>query len=631
MMKKNIFYLIDESVNLDAIRKQMEVHKEGKFVSFDFRAHKLLEKEKISHEKIEDYLDGSDYKKIDGMVASLSLNWYKDSSVEKYLEYRDINLGSLLEIEMPSFFFPIIKKFYGILKLFEKNTPSIVVASTTISKIVSIVSPKIELITLEKITDKEPALVFDNIQIKFNVGGIPFRFNIKRQTFFRIKRLVENLTSSLFNLKPNLNGLMNDIILLLDFNPLIYRDLLNELSKTDKRIFLLNQRRPAIQNLESLKIIRNANCKILSLDDFLDIDLKRKIEANEKSKLSQLNEIWKNNDVLNKIFLVEGYSIWNVIKDSFIQTCNRRFLECIRQLELAAKMFEKIKFKCMLEWAHTATDEKIMCLEAKKLGIPTIFLQHGMMILNDSFEKFRKFAPFFPSNGAKIAVWGEVMKNFNIVNGIEDDLILDTGSPRHDAYFSRRKTQKKSTGVILLAATSFFEINANGNDTNALIKFEKIIETICRIANKIPNKKLIVKLHPGQLFFDIKPVIHSVDPSIPIYQGKNFLDLLEMSDVVISLSFSTTILDAMIMNIPTITIVAEEQGFENEMPLKDNATLSVKTSEEFEKILHDALFNEEIRDELIRKGNDFVNSYMSHQGIASRTLSEIMSNTKKVI
>ena len=625
MTQKNIFYLIDESVNLDSIKKQMDLNRDGKFITFDFRSHKLLERENITHEKIEDYLNELDYEKIDDYVSSISVNWYKNTSIDKLLEYRDINLGSLLEIEMPSFFFPIVKNFYGVLRLFEKNKPTLVISSPVMSKIVKATFPETELITLEQMNSKEPSLVFDQIQIKFNIGKMPFRFNIKRHTFFKIKKLTENLTRSIFNMKSNVYSQVDNAVLLLDFNPLVYGNLLNELSKTNKQIFLLNQRRPAIQNLQSLKIIKNANCKILSLDDFLNDALKRKIETNGHSKLSQINKIWENDELLNKIFLVEGHSIWDAIKNNFIPTCNVRFMECISKLELAATMFEKIKFKCMLEWAHTATDEKIMCLEAKKVSIPTIFLQHGMMILNDSFEKFRKFAPFFPSNGAKIAVWGETMKNFNLGHGVSNDLILDTGSPRHDEYFSRKQKKKKSTGVILIAATSFFEINANGNDTNALIKFEKIIETICRTANKIPNKKLVVKMHPGQLAFDIKPVVHSIDPSIPIYHGKNILDLIETSDVVISLSLSTTILDAMIMDIPTITIIAEEQGFENEIPMKNNATLSVRTPEEFEKALHDALFDDKIRQELIQKGQDFVNNYMSHQGVSSKYLSEIIS------
>src|SRR5438445_901104 len=449
-MNNVTLFIVDESVDLEIIKIKVSEYKNLKIISFDFNTHKLLSENGIAHDKIEDYLDNSDYQKIDDAVVSLSVNWYKKKNLEPFLEYRDVNLGSLLEIEMPSFLFPIVKKFYGVLRLFEKDKPSMIVAPLAVSNIMKIISNEVQVHTFEKMKkDNQPSLVFDYIQLKFNIGGIPFRFNIRRHTFFRIKKLLENFTRFFLNLKPDFKRSMSDAILMLDFNPIVYKDLFVELSKLNKQILLLNQRRPAIQNLQSINIIKKAKCKILRLDDFLDSDLKRKIDDNTRAKLGQLYEMWNNDNLLNPIFSVEGYSLWNVVRDSFIQTCKNRFTECIYGLELAAKMLEKIKFKCILEWAHTATDEKIICLEANKLHIPIIFLQHGLMTLNESFEKFRIFFPFFPSNGAKMAVWGDIMKEFNINNGIREDLVLNTGSPRHDVYFSRKKTKGKPKGVIL--------------------------------------------------------------------------------------------------------------------------------------------------------------------------------------
>ena len=70
----------------------------------------------------------------------------------------------------------------------------------------------------------------------------------------------------------------------------------------------------------------------------------------------------------------------------------------------------------------------------------------------------------------------------------------------------------------------------------------KILETV----KKYPDKKIIVKLHPGRVSYDIKPLIQKIDPSIQIFQNENILDLLEKSDVMISLNYSTVVLDALI-------------------------------------------------------------------------------------
>ena len=57
-------------------------------------------------------------------------------------------------------------------------------------------------------------------------------------------------------------------ILLLDFNPERYEHLLLELSKLNHNIILLNQRRPAVWNKNSLKIIRKTNTFVINLNNF---------------------------------------------------------------------------------------------------------------------------------------------------------------------------------------------------------------------------------------------------------------------------------------------------------------------------------------------------------------------------
>ena len=168
MNNVDTFFLVDESVDLETIKIKVNEYKNSKIVSFDFNTHKLLSENGIAHNKIEDYLDNSDYQKIDDSVVSLSVNWYKKKNLEPYLEYRNINLGSLLEIEMPSFFFPIMKKFYGVLRLYEKDKPSMIVASITISNIVKTISNEVHVNTFEKIKKVLDRSVLSMIQYPYS-------------------------------------------------------------------------------------------------------------------------------------------------------------------------------------------------------------------------------------------------------------------------------------------------------------------------------------------------------------------------------------------------------------------------------------------------------------------------------
>ena len=83
------------------------------------------------------------------------------------------------------------------------------------------------------------------------------------QSFYLIPNYtaVENVALTL-----ELNKRKN--ILLLDFNPERYEYLLLELSKLNHNIILLNQRKPAVWNKNSLKIIRKTNTSVINLNNF---------------------------------------------------------------------------------------------------------------------------------------------------------------------------------------------------------------------------------------------------------------------------------------------------------------------------------------------------------------------------
>ena len=148
---------------------------------------------------------------------------------------------------------------------------------------------------------------------------------------------------------------------------------------------------------------------------------------------------------------------------------------------------------------------------------------------------------------------------------------------------------------------------------------EDAIRKICDVIKKSYNKKIIVKLHPGHVSYDIKPLIHEIDPTIKIYQNENIADLLEKCDVMISL----------IAQKPTMVFLPEEQGFEDEIPLKKGAVLYTSNIDQFEKIINDLISNKKIRNELIHKGNDFVNEYFINKGNASNELAKILYSFEK--
>ena len=102
----NEIILVEGDIDFGIINKNL-FKNDSLVISFDFNAHKSLNENNIKHKLVEEYFTEEDKLEIDNFKLKLGTTWYKDESIEKYLEYEGINLGSLLELEMPSYFFKI--------------------------------------------------------------------------------------------------------------------------------------------------------------------------------------------------------------------------------------------------------------------------------------------------------------------------------------------------------------------------------------------------------------------------------------------------------------------------------------------------------------------------------------------
>lgn len=595
---------------------------DAKIISFDFHAHKSLNKSEIPHYLVEEYFSKNDESKIDNLALELATQWHKQDEVAKSLEYDGLNLGSLLELEMPDFFGMQLKRILGIIRIIEKEKP-LKIISGSLGDFVNSVgnNKKIDIVTHG--SKAASHLHYDSIEIPITIGSKTITLKISRRQFLRIKKVVEILIDLFINVKPDRSILDQKSILLLDFNTLLYQDLLKALSDSPQNIILLNQRRPAIWNLESLRIIKNSKCKIIRLEDFVITDIIPKLEIEQKKIRYKLDSLWTKEHILNNLFSIEGQSFWNAINVNFIEIITKRFEESVKRLLLLKKLFDTINVSCILEWAHVSMEEKIMLHIANKKAIPIIFLQHGLYIQNTKFEKYIPIFPILPSNGAKEAIWGETFKSYLQKYNVNEKEILASGSPRHDVFFKRR-SNVRNDGSVLIAANSFFYVNFSGKDTRAYEYLESCVKQIFKLLQRIPSKKPIVKLHPGYSYYDIKPLIHEIDPSVPIYQDQNIIDLIESCDAMISLNYSTVLLDAMILNKPIMLILPDKQNFEEELPVKRKAVLYVNDITNLESALNDILFNAKVREELIQNGKEFVNDYFSNQGTASDYLAEAL-------
>jgi len=591
---------------------------ENKIVSFDFYAHKELKKLGITHELIENYFDLNDQEKIDNLAIKLTTNWYQIESIEELIKFNNLNLGNLLEIELITFIFETLKKIKGFSKLLEKEKYSIIYASS-LSDVAKFFNQE-NTNPIEGSKKSEESLYFDKIEIPINFGSKTRTIKISREKYMKIKRFSESFTETIFNLKYKFEN--NEAILLLDFNPVIYPNLLKELGSKHENVILLNQRRPAIWNLESMKIVKNSKCKIINLEDLQDIASIKKISLCKQNISKNLNIMWKNEKKFEEFFSIDGKSFWKLIKNQFQKMVEKRFVEAVNRYIQIENLFQKTRISSILEWADNGFEEKIVVDIGKKNKIPIYLLQHATAPINEKWNKYHNLMPYFPSSGIKLITWGKAMKNFVLQNKILEKQVFDLGSPRHDEFFSTQNLSNKNT--ILIAANGFMHNNFAGNDTRSYQYLEDYFSEICRIVPHISSKQIIVKLHPGQFYYDMKQLIQEIDPKIPIFQNQNIINSIKKCDIMISLNYSTALLDAMILQKPTMVVLPEKQGFDKEDLVAKGATLYEPNIEKIDEALKNILNNEIVRKNLIKKGNEFVDYYLVNKGNASREVANFI-------
>lgn len=619
-MKKIIFLLdeVDSNYNLATIFKKYNI---SKSFSLNYHAHRIFEKNRISHELADSLLTEEDKTFIDQNASLTTTNWYNNPIMKNFLIFDNIKLPELIEFELILYFLSVYRKAFSLYRVIEHEKPEMIVCSTFLNDFVKRICDerKIELVTIDQ--KREPSLQYDKINVKYNLGKFPISITISRKLYLKTKKISEKLTHFLFDVNLKSISKSDKSLLLLDFNPVQYNKLFFELSKLNRNILLLNQRRPAIWNFESLQIIKKSKCKIIQLEFF---ENKNQIDEILTKFSKDLEDLFKRDDLFENVFLVKSNTIWYSIKNSFIEICKSRFKESVRRLILLENLFKEYNISVILEWAEISQEEKEVLYTAKKFGIPSIMLQHAMYPTSKIWDIFARFLLYFshPCISDKQAVWGELTKQHALSLKHNNNLIV-TGSPRHDVFFN--SSSQRKIGKILLATTVISDYNTRFSTTDYYIKFEKFVKEVCRVIKSIPDKELIVKPHPVADFLNnISEIIREIDPKISITHTSNIKELIEECELVITFNNSTIALESIILGVPTITLQVEE--WTNDIDIvNEGAILAISDINEIEtgikKILHDKNY----KNQLLQNSKKFVKKYISNPGSASVTLAKILN------
>ena len=620
-MKKPIF-LIDNGADIDELKSKITEFPNSLVFTLDYEIHLLLQKHDISHELGENILTKDDFNKIDTNSINLTENCFKKFKDELIIE--NIFLPELIEHELFQYFLIQFLKPYVILKILENYQSEQIFDFTNFHDFINKITNNLKIKHFTFQNNHTPNLYHDKIKFTLNLGKVPLNFEISRSRFSQAKKLTQKFIDITNNFEPKINSKKN--ILLVNFDPLEYSDLLYEFDKNNVNFFLLNTRKPAITNKKSLDIIKKSNSKILDLNKFYKFK-KDEIILEKNLLEKKLINIFNNHEYFENLFSINNITFWNSIKNSLHSICLSRFNESIERIFLLNKVYELYDISIIFVWIDVGQEEKECILVGKSFSIESIMLQHGRFQTSKIWNKFAKYVGQFPSPllSDKQIVWGNISKQWALSYNHKENNVIIGGSPRHDNFFNYTSS-KSENGIILLATTGTMFLSSDSCTTNSQIKYDNYIREIYRIVKSLPNKKLVIKSHPSQILKKfVKDLIDEIDPSIELVENLTNQELFSNCEMLITFNNSTTTLEAMSLNTPVISLQTENWAKEDDIAQSD-AIVSISKINDCEDAIKKILYDTEFKKSLLEKSQLFLKNYMSNPGNSSSSVVKLLKN-----
>ena len=617
MLKKSkqIQLLIDSSVQFSDVKIFLKQNPSTHVIAFDFKSHQFLNHEKIPHDISDTFLDDNERTKLQSAIFKFS-KWYEHTDIKNILEYDGVNIGKLYYIELSIFLIPFLKKFFELQNFLLKNNDKIY-ASGLIYEILSKSNIDVSIFQT-KSTNSE--FLYDSITLQNNF----MKIKLPKKFFSNIKFFSEiflNIFSSI-NKKPKPNS-----IFLVEFNTILYENVLLEIHKNNLNSVYFGTRRPSIWNTKSYSIINESRCHVANNRFIFNLKLERSIKLHADRIKSKWKYLFENDDFFNSFFCYDKKTFWTVLKPFFIQLYESRLQDSIKTIHFAKEYLIKTNASNVLVFSESGTSEQIIISLAKNLGIPVILIQHGLVSF-DSKESdiLNAFTGSMPISSDKFFVWGEAMKQYALNFGIPNEKIFVSGSCAHDNLFNNYHNSDDQD-YILFSPESPSNNHINDYTVSVNEEYEKILKAVCTIASKL-NKKLIIKLHPYINELNETKISKSIDPDIKIIKKGDMFSLVKSCSLFITSGITSAMIDAAYLKKPIIRIQTREWWGQSDTLRTDSAITTHINN--LENIVNQIFSDPKYHQNAIQNGVNFVDDCISHPGLASKNISQFLgTNTSK--
>ena len=627
MKAKKSLVILDSSVQFDEFKKfSME---NTTFVAADYETHKKLVDSNIKHELLDNYLQKKERLELYDFVLS-KYTWYENLSRKSDFEFNSINILSLMSsLEFHEFVLTVLIKLFSIKNIISSKSPNEIFVSEKFLKHVKLVQDKNKIHTFDSNLDNEKSFLTNKIELRFNILSKPCTFYISKKNYSSLKKIYENFFCKINNLWLD-KKTSKEIILLVEFNTSTYEEMIRTLSKSKKQVVVLNRRRSAIWNKNSIGILKSNNVKILDPEKFFDLHTDQEFALEHKRLNENLHELWKSKELFS-IFSMKGISFWPLIKDRLKKIYDYRLDDYLKFIFQSRNFLTQLNIKKIICLGESGETENVL-LQSIENDVDSILLQHSFLRYNPELKKLQwKYEDqnMLGLTCKNFFLWGNSDLNYFLENSkIQKDQLIISGSPRHDQFLQIKSSTNSHTIKNILVTLSPISERSGLGDTNLIIKYNYFLEKIFKILNEFNDLKITVKLHPGENPHNSILIDFLKNQSnITVFQIKNPNELIKKSDLMINISpelydSSTIMLEGLLLRKPVIQVSLDDELSKVE-PLKF-PIIQISEIEHFEQIISKIINDEIYRKEIIEQISNKLNDYLSFQGNSNAKFLEII-------
>ena len=627
MKAKKSLVILDSSIQFDEFKKFSTEN--TTFVAADYETHKKLADSNTKHELLDNYLQKKERLELYDFVLS-KYTWYENLSRKSDFEFNNINILSLMSsLEFHEFVLTVLIKLFSIKNIISNKSPNEIFVSTKFLKYVKLVQDKNKIHTFDSNLNNEKSFLTNKIELRFNILSKPCTFYISKKNYSSLKKIYENFFCKINNLWLD-KKTSKEIILLVEFNTSAYEEMIRTLSKSKKQVVVLNRRRSAIWNKNSIGILKSNNVKILDPEKFFDLHTDPEFALEHKRLNENLHELWKSKELFS-IFSMKEISFWPLIKDRLKKIYDYRLDDYLKFIFQSRNFLAQLNIKKIICLGESGETENVL-LQSVENDVDSILLQHSFLRYNPELKKLQwKYEDqnMLGLTCKKFFLWGNSDLNYFLENSkIQKDQLIISGSPRHDQFLQIKSSTNSHTIKNILITLSPISERSGLGDTNLIIKYNYFLEKIFKILNEFNDLKITVKLHPGENPHNSILIDFLKNQSnITVFQIKNPNELIKKSDLMINISpelydSSTIMLEGLLLRKPVIQLSLDDELSKVE-PLK-SPIIQISEIEHFEQIISKIINDEIYRKEIIEQISNKLNDYLSFQGNSSAKFLEII-------